>query len=456
MNPPDEHASSTLNVNRPAANTSDDRAAETLPPAARTSRFALTMAWWGICSAMFYLFIGATLALNFGTANALIGMSLAVVAFGIITGVLARHAVRTGSSSSVLSLTMFGRKGGAIPTLILCATGLYYAVFEGSVLAVAASKVLPGVSYETAVVLVALYSAPLSIGSVQNFFDKLNGFLLPFYLTGLVLLVGLTIGNQGYSSAWLAIGPVHTPPPGAWWDCFVAYLGMMVMAMVAMDFARFGRREDESYHALFNFGVPFYSVTILVSGIVAIFLIGSLGTAQVTETSVVDACLTVLGAEAGLAWVFVTQTRINTANYYVSTVNLQAFLEETLNCRLPKTVCAAIVGVASLLLMESTNVFGYIVTALNYQGVFINAWIGVALAHVLGEASRGARATTVPNGHENSYHMPGLVAWSAGVVAGLAAMWSGSAAASMSAPVTLAVSAICYYFGGGRNALSPR
>jgi hypothetical protein len=36
--------------------------------------------------------------------------------------------------------------------------------------------------------LVVLYSVPLIFGSVQNWMDKLNGVLLPFYLIGLVAL----------------------------------------------------------------------------------------------------------------------------------------------------------------------------------------------------------------------------------------------------------------------------
>ena len=47
---------------------------EPVPSQARMGRLSLTMAWWAVCSAMFYIVVGASLALSYGTRNALIGM----------------------------------------------------------------------------------------------------------------------------------------------------------------------------------------------------------------------------------------------------------------------------------------------------------------------------------------------------------------------------------------------
>lgn len=44
-----------------------------VPPSGRMPRFALTMAWWSVCSAMFWIVIAATLASIYGTKHALIG-----------------------------------------------------------------------------------------------------------------------------------------------------------------------------------------------------------------------------------------------------------------------------------------------------------------------------------------------------------------------------------------------
>src|ERR1700677_814614 len=143
---------------------SSDRASRALPQSERISRWPLTMMWWASCSAIAYLFLGVQLAVQSGTVNALVGMVVAAFVMGGIGAILAPYSLRTGASSSVLSQLMFGRRGGAVPTLILSVTLLYYAVFEGAVVATAVVKVWPRLGYGLAALIVVLYSAPLSIG----------------------------------------------------------------------------------------------------------------------------------------------------------------------------------------------------------------------------------------------------------------------------------------------------
>ncbi|MBC8923733.1 allantoin permease, partial [Escherichia coli] len=79
--------------------------------------------------------------------------------------------------------------GAALATLIFFATAIYYAVFEGSVIAVAAHHQFPALDYKWAALIVVCYSVPLVFGSVQHWLDKFNGVLLPFYLLGLLAAV---------------------------------------------------------------------------------------------------------------------------------------------------------------------------------------------------------------------------------------------------------------------------
>ena len=81
---------------------------------------------------------GATLALKYGARNAIIGMALSVVCYGIVNGIISRYAIRTGLSVALFSRKLFGTSGAALATLIFFATAIYYAVFEGAVIAVAA------------------------------------------------------------------------------------------------------------------------------------------------------------------------------------------------------------------------------------------------------------------------------------------------------------------------------
>lgn len=415
-----------------------DNAAITLPESARIGRWPLTMMWWASCSAIAYLFLGVQLATKFGTLNALLGMILAACVVGCMGAVLAAHALRAGASSSVLSQVMFGTRGGALPTLIVCVTLLYYAVFEGAVVATTAVKVWPSSSDGLVVLIVVLYSAPLSIGSVQNSLNKLNAILLPFYVLGLVTLAAFALRLPGAANAWLRLGPQPSLSLAGCWNCVVPYFGTLALAMITMDIARFGKRADEHYHTTFNFGIPFYLATYLPAGAVGIFIVAVAAAGQSSDAAVLDACLRLLGGVAGIIWVTVTQTRINSANFYVSTINLQAFLQEALHLRVSKVACAALVGVAAFLFMRSPDVLGSILTAANYLGILLIAWVGIAIAHVL-----GMRRCALPE-EPCEFRWRGLIAWAVGVGAGVGVGMLGGAAASWAAPTTLVVSGLVY------------
>jgi purine-cytosine permease-like protein len=414
--------------------------------ASRMPRIALTLAWWSIVSAMFFIYVAAALALRFGVANAFVGIVAAIVVFSVIAGVLARYAVRTGLGTFLLSKVIFGRTGAALATLILFTTAIYFAVFEGAVLVSAAVKIVPGLSYEAACAIVVLYSTPLIIGSVQHWLNRFNGILMPFYVLGLLAAVGLALYKYGYSDRWLDLGPADAALDGRWWDCFVAYLGNAVIFMFSQDYARFGQRKDETYHAVLNFGYPFYAVAYGVNGAVGLFLVGTTQLANVTESSVVDAFVAVLGGAATLAFVWVTQTRINTANYYVATINMQAFFESIAPIRASKVVWAVLVGVVVLALMLATDVLSYVLVALAYQGAFVSAWVGVALAHVLRVPSGATAAEASPEALARlpAVDVVGMIAWLCGAASSLALMQTSGFSMTLATPAALVISALAY------------
>ena len=420
-----------------------DMATQVVSVADRMSRGSLTMVWWALCSAMFYLFLGATLALTFGTRNALTGAAAGAAAMSALGYVFSRYAVRTGRSCYLLSRELFGTTGASLATLIFAVTAVYYALFESSVVAVAASKVIPGLSYTWACIVIVCYSVLLIMGSVQKWLDKLNAVLLPIYLLGLAAAVILAVNRYGYTNAWLSIAP-PSPAPYGWWNCFMAYFGLQLLMMCTLDFARFGRTTDRGFLGTFSFGLPFYLIAFLVNSVVGIFLAAEASLANVSETVVVDVCLVVLGGPLGLFFVWVTQTRINTANYFLSTTNLQAFLRETLRIRLPKFFSAVLVGLLVLGLLISTNVLKYILIAVNYQAVILAAWVGVALAHIL--ASRNASHPSTPNAEtlRPALNIRGLLAWGASTAGGFAVMQATGALATLSVPVTLAIAGLGY------------
>jgi purine-cytosine permease-like protein len=414
----------------------------------RMPKFALTMAWWALCSAMIYLIIGATLAMYYGTANAVIGMVLSTVVYSAVNYVLSRYAIRTGLSVSLMSRMLFGNAGAALATLVFAATVIYYAVFESSVIAVALHSLVAAIPYPVAALIVVLCSAPLVFGSVQNWLDRLNGVLLPFYVIGMIAAVVLATRSFGYSDAWMHFGPPQQSGVSAsgWWSCFVYYMGLWVFMMAAVDFARFGKTQDIAYHSLFNFGAPFWAVIFGVNGLVGVYLVSTMhDSGAPSEISVVLAILKLMGWW-GFGFLVVTQTRINTANYYLATVNTQALFEKVIGIKLPKFVWTIAVAVVVYVLMLA-GVFEKLLLALSYQGVFVVAWVAVALAHILSNRSVQANGREIDAALERTpaFNIGGLVAWLLGVVAGIVVMNMSGPVHSFSAIATCVVSAVAYF-----------
>ena len=380
---------------------------------------------------MFYIVVGASLALSYGARNALIGMLLSVISYGLVNSVLSRFAIRSGLSVALFSRLLFGSAGACLATLIFFSTAIYYAVFEGSVIAVALNHLYPQLAYPVAALVVVLYSVPLILGSVQHWLDKFNGVLLPVYLGGLLVAVGLSINRYGYQPQWLDFGP-ETPSAFGWWDCFVAYMGVWILMLFTFDYARFGKTEDAGYHGRWNFGMPFYAVTFLLNGAAGIYLVSSIPhEGALNEVSVVLAILQLMGLW-GLLFVWATQTRINTANYYLATLNMQAFFVR-FGLRGSYLMWALVVGVIVYILMLA-DVFGYLLKALAYQGIFVVAWVGVALAQILYGRSDIAALDRVP-----AFNPAGLTAWFGATALGLALMFAGGSVSSFSAPLTAIV-----------------
>ena len=410
----------------------------------RASKGSLTMAWWGVCSAMFYIVVGIAMAKAYGTVNAIIGLGITVVAYGIVNGIISRYAISTGLSVGLFSRVLFGAKGAALATLIFFVTAIYYAVFEGSVIAVTLNHMYPGISYTIAARIVVLYSVPLSFGSMQHWLDKFNGVLLPFYILGLVGAVVLATSQYGYTDAWLRMGP-ENPSPTGWWNVCVYYMGVWILMMFTFDYARFGKKTDSKYHALFNFGIPFYMLAFFLSGLAGIYLVNTIPhEGDVSEVSIAFGLIELMGI-FGLLFVWITQTRINTANYFLATTNMQAFFKDVFKLNLGKMVWAVVVGVIVYLLML-IDVFAYLLQALAYQGVFVVAWVAIALTHILhprrkqifGEVPQ-IRSAKLP-----AFDASGLTAWLVAATVGIVLMNLGSSWTNWYATITFFTAAILY------------
>lgn len=414
-----------------------------VPADRRVGRWSLGMAWWALFSAMFWIYVGVASAQSVGVPSTLIGMALTIATYGAVNAVLARRAARTGATVSLWSLSLLGRSGSVLATLIFAATAIYYAVFEGSVIAVALQSWFGGPLNLWYAVVVA-YALPLAAGNVHNWLDKLNGWLLPLYVAGLVAAVVSATVQRGYPSGWLSLPGTSTSALPGWLSSYLIYMGVWIMMMYTVDYATMGRNRDEGFHRQVTFGWVFYLFTFGFNGLIGIYLLTAYGITG-SETGVVEAVLSALGP-AGLVVIIVSQTRINTANYFLASANLTE-LGARLGLRRSRTFWLVVAGVIAFAFML-TDVLSYLLTALAWQGVFVTAWVAIALVEI---AATRRRAVPVPETSLSSLpkFSPGLVAWivSAVVGIGLTEQDASSTLAALAPLVTVVLAATLFAVG---------
>jgi hypothetical protein len=112
------------------------------------------------------------------------------------------------------------------------------------------------------------------------------------------------------------------------------------------------------------------------------------------------------------------------------------------------SVWGVVVGAVVYLLML-TNVFSFILQALAYQGIFVVAWVGIALCHILRNETDPAEIEDAP-----ALRREGLSAWFVSAAVGIALLKSGGIAAGLSAPATALLSFLLYALLQRRSAAS--
>jgi purine-cytosine permease-like protein len=399
----------------------EDYSLHVVPQTWRMDRGKLTMAWYAVMTAFFYMYFAAFIALAYGTVNALIGIALTVAVYSLVNMVILRVASRSGLTVALFSRSMFGFVGAAIATLIFAATATYYLVFEGSVIAVALQTYIGG-EIKLWYGIVILATAPLVWRGVRTWLDRLNGVLLPFYAVTLLAVIIWALSSEGYNGFL----PDAEALPGTtlpWLQTFSAYMGVWILMMFTMDFARLARPADQGYHTAITFGWLYYLLTFGINGLIGILLVSTFGISfeeLAGQESALPVQIVGLTGLLGVALIVITQMRINTVNLYLASTNFQSFFSRVFRLNLPRTAWVVFACLAGYLMML-TNVFSYVFDALNYQGIAIVAWVGVALAHAgyLHRSRRDYASVEFRPGRIPPYNPGGIAAWLSATAVGV-------------------------------------
>lgn len=352
-----------------------------VPTTARLGKWAVFGGWSSIASAMAFLYYGALSASLVGVQQAIIGIALAVVVYSVLGSKSAREAIKWGLNSTLLSRELFGFRGAAVAPLLVASAGVYYAVFESSVLAVALQSFFHIWDIQVWYVIVIAGMFPLMLGGMQTWLSKLNGVSLPVYFFGLVAAVVAAGVQFGWAGDWSGFQPPSgTSGIPGWLTVFVLYMGIWILFPDTQDAARFGRTEDSKFHERVSFGWIFYLLAYLFNGLVGIFIVALAAPKDgVTESGVVHGVITSLGF-VGLVVIIVSQIRINSANFYFASVNMERFVAHFSHRNLSRRSWVVALLLLVLLLMF-TNVFSYIAIALAWQAVLVVSWVGIMMVH---------------------------------------------------------------------------
>ena len=408
-------------------------------------RGPLMMAFYGVVSAMFFVYIGAAMALAYGTLDAFIGIALTIVTYGVINMLLSKHAINNRTTVALFSRTILGKSGASIAALIFALVAIYYAVFEGSIVAYAFQTAFGGPTWMWYLIVV-VYSTPLIMGGARRFLDKINGILMPLYWGGFIIACIWAVVQYGYSDAWLTHTAAEVPfalgGPG-WLATYAGYMGIWIMMMFTMDFAALGKRQDTKFHQNVTFGPLFYVLAYGLNGFFGVFLTFMIPGMEASETGIAAGLVQLMGF-FGLLVVFASQTRINTANYYLGAANLRIFGEKVFKLRLPNVVWVLISSVIIYLLML-LPIVQYILLALAWQGVLVTAWVAIAVTHILMNRGRDQEHAAIDDAHYRRFNTAGMIAWFVPTVVGIAMIQLLGGVGATWGPIVTAVLASALY-----------
>lgn len=424
----------------------EDYSNHVVPLTARVGKWQLAMSYWSLLSAMVWLFYGALVAALYGTQSAIVALVVSAAVYSVWNWFFTKWSLRSGLNGTLLSRRMFGVVGASLTALLVAANVTYYAVFESSTLAVGFDHYTPGMSIKWWYLIVVVAMLPLMLGGVQSWMARFNSLLLPFYLVGMAACVITAIVRFHPGTAWLhapgMVPPVARTAPG-WLLGTTIYLGLLLLMTTTTDFGRFGKRTDEKFHGTVTLGAVFYTWLYVIDGVIGIFLVQAVIPDNPSETGVVQAIIGSMGV-VGLILIVISQARINSLNYYLSSVNWDRFVTMVTPLRVPRLIWVGIISAAVFVLML-TDVFSWLQRAMAWQGAFFSGWVAIVTVHYL---LHGRRSSAVEfRAGRLALVTPGLAVWIVSAALGIWLTEDKSAPArlhDLSSLVVLVVAGVLY------------
>lgn len=350
----------------------DDYALNKLPYHWKRTPTSLAFALSGIVWSVFSFSLGGQAALTYGLPSTLIALGIAAVFGFVACGVIARVTANAGMSLDLVTRgSGYGFVGSSATSLIYAVTYLMYSGFEAALMADAVHTQWPELNLPMLYVLASIIIVPLNwYGFTSN--DFLQRVTTPLFILGLVYLV--------YKVFTLPVHPIATDLPGVSFNSVVGALGaalplVAILSLNAADWSRFMRKKDAKK-------AGWLSSVVVIGGVIVVEApLGAVMALHTGEGNPSTYAAQLLGP-IGVAWIIVTQLRIQNNNFYSGTLALANFSSRILKFVPGRQFwilfMAAVTVVATL-----AGILNNLLEVLTFLGIFIVAWFGTIAVDML-------------------------------------------------------------------------
>jgi len=227
---------------------SDDYSLDRVPrPQRKMGWISITNITFGIATAIFYFQMGSVMALQFGTINAIISSSYAIIVAGILGTFIAYFSAKSGMNVNLLSRGGgFGYIGASLTSFIYATNFIMYCAFEGLILVSAVHKFFPAIPEWVYIIFFGLLVIPLNWFGIKQL-DKLQKWSLPLFVLFLLAAIIVCFNTPSvYEGHFWSYMPEGVQIGGtALLLCIGMHHGIMgLTALLSSDYARFLKPED--------------------------------------------------------------------------------------------------------------------------------------------------------------------------------------------------------------------
>ena len=353
----------------------DDYARTRVPATVKRGPASILSVLTGIVTAFFFLFLGGIFYENYGSTATWIGTTVGFILTTTLSWITCYFASKEGLTAELMTRGCgFGAMGGLLTTLIYGTTFVILSATEAQILAsnIALIWDLPNIVWY---VFVSAIFIPLVWGGIGQI-SKLLSWSIVIYLPLIVWAIWIAWHAPDSGSTMTAPEFSLANLPG-----ILAIIGTLsaMVGLNPLESADYNRFISHKSYVRSSF------ITVILPFIFMFFVAIPLGMffAKMTGSSNPGVYLvSLLGLLLGVTLSWVSQIRINLTNIHLGSIAFASISGQFGAYQLGRRFWTIMVSIAVVLLMVG-DVLGNLTTFLEWNGIFLLAWVGCLIADLL-------------------------------------------------------------------------